>query len=122
MKAIRWVLGRIILFLDWLFTPRVRELTMEEQKRIASSSSGLELYQFESCPFCVKVRRFLKAEGITLPLVDALREPGRTELIRGGGRHQVPCLKITGADGNVTWLYESDDIIAYLRKNVATPA
>lgn len=122
MKAVRWLVGRIILFLDWVFSPKTRELTVEERSKISAASAGLSIYQFESCPFCVKVRRFMKAEGISVPLVDALAEPGRTELIRGGGRHQVPCLRIEGPDGSVRWLYESDDIISYLRKNVAASA
>lgn len=122
MRFLRWFLGRIILFLDSTFAPRARELSMEEKRKIDEASSGLALYQFESCPFCVKVRRYLKAEGISLPLVDALREPARSELLQGGGRQQVPCLRISGEGGQVSWLYESDDIISYLKKNVAASA
>ncbi len=119
MRYIRWLLGKIILFLDAMFSPKQRELNMMEKKKIEESSGNLFLYQFESCPFCVKVRRFLKAEGISLPLVDATTEPGRGELLKGGGVLQVPCLKIQKQNGSTEWLYESDDIIAYLRKNVA---
>lgn len=37
-----------------------------------------------------------------------------SELMQGGGKTQVPCLRIeTGAEDR--WMYESDDIIAYLR-------
>jgi len=44
----------------------------------------------------------------------------RTELIRGGGKAQVPCLKIE-ENGHEQWLYESQDIIRYL-KNQAKPS
>jgi glutaredoxin len=122
MKIIRWILGRIILFLDFIFAPKARMLSSEEKQKIAASSSGLSLYQYEACPFCVKVRRFLKAEGISLPLVNALTEPGRTELLDGGGKNQVPCLRIKDKDGTVRWLYESGDIVAYLQQNVVIKA
>ena len=34
----------------------------------------------------------------------------------GGGKPQVPCLLITGAEGKQTWLYESDAINAWLNR------
>ena len=37
----------------------------------------------------------------------------RSELISGGGKGQVPCLRIDDGSGNVQWMYESDDIIRY---------
>lgn len=73
------------------------------------------LYQYDSCPFCQRVRRFLAEAGVSLPLKDTLRDPeARRELLAGGGDTQVPCLRIE-REGEVTWLYESLDIIAYLR-------
>lgn len=76
--------------------------------------ANIELYEFETCPYCIKVRRFLEGAGVELVRRDAKTEPYKSELIRGGGKHQVPCLKITGSDGAVKWMYESDDIIAFL--------
>jgi len=40
----------------------------------------------------------------------------RSDLIQGGGRSQVPCLKIESTSGEIEWMYESDDIIRYLRQ------
>jgi len=75
------------------------------------------LYKYDSCPFCMRVRRFLAEAGLDLPLKDTLRDPeARRELAAGGGSTQVPCLRIE-ADGEVRWLYESLDIIAYLREH-----
>jgi glutathione S-transferase len=74
------------------------------------------LYHSETCGFCHRVRRYLTAAGWEIPLADTLRDPGaRAELIRGGGRATVPCLRIDREDGAV-WLYESLDIIAYLEE------
>lgn len=69
----------------------------------------LLLYKKDSCPFCRKVARYLDARGITVPARDVATSPeARAELVRVGGKAQVPCLLIDGEP-----LYESDDIIAY---------
>lgn len=48
---------------------------------------------------------------------DVMKKPKyRSELMAGGGKSQVPCLRIEGEDGNVSWMYESGDIIKYLRR------
>ncbi|MDZ7669750.1 MAG: glutaredoxin [Gammaproteobacteria bacterium] len=77
------------------------------------------LYHYASCPFCARVRQFLDQAGIELPMRDILRDPAaRRELIDGGGRATVPCLRIE-RDGTVRWLYESLDIIDYLKRRYA---
>ncbi len=38
----------------------------------------------------------------------------KAELVQGGGKKQVPCLRIEQADGP-QWMYESNDIIRYLK-------
>ena len=71
-----------------------------------------ELFIMPTCPYCRKVQLYMRQHDIELPLRDITSEPGaRDELIRVGGKAQVPCLFIDGAP-----LYESDDIIAYLSK------
>ena len=73
----------------------------------------LELYEFEACPYCRKVR-----EALTLLDLDALVLPCpkggprfREEVKRRGGKYQFPYLvdPNTGKE-----LYESDEIVAYL--------
>jgi glutathione S-transferase len=77
------------------------------------------LYQYESCGFCHRVRQFLAEAGIEMEMRDTLRDPeARRELMEGGGRSTVPCLRIE-RDGEVRWLYESRDIIDYLRRQYA---
>jgi glutathione S-transferase len=74
-----------------------------------------ELFHSELCGFCHRVRRYMTGAGWELPLRDTLRDrAARAELIEGGGRATVPCLKITREDGEVVWMYESLDIIDYL--------
>ena len=36
------------------------------------------------------------------------------DLIQGGGKGTVPCLRIERDTGDVEWLYESVDIVDYL--------
>jgi glutaredoxin len=119
MKAVRWFIGRIILFLDAVFSPKAMERPEAEQQKINAALRKLSIYQYEACPFCVKVRRFMKAQSIDLPLKDAMKEPARSELLKGGGKAQVPCLKIENDDGSVKWLYESSDILHYLQGKIA---
>lgn len=78
------------------------------------SCRSLTLYHFESCPFCHKVRRYIEQHQLPIAMKDTLKNPlYREELIAGGGRKQVPCLHIASHEQDV-WLYESDDIIAWL--------
>jgi len=54
--------------------------------------------------------------GIKIKSKNILADPDiKAELIAGGGKQQVPCLRIE-EDNKVRWLYESSDIIKYLRK------
>ena len=115
MKAIRWILGRIILLLNFLFPPKAVVRDADAQKVINDATAKMSLYQFHACPFCVKVRRLLKGQALHIELRDAKAQGEfKAELIREGGRHKVPCLRTEKADHSVEWLYESNDIIAYL--------
>ena len=63
------------------------------------------------------MRRFLEHAGIDIPLRDTLHDPeAYGELLAGGGRGTVPCLRIETPDAAVRWMYESADIIAYLQR------
>ena len=116
MKLVRWILGRLILAADALTSPRpvVREAT--DQKAIDEVTASMSLYQFETCPFCVKVRRELKRHSLKIEVRDAKDNAEiKAELVREGGRHKVPCLRTESTDGSVNWLYESNDIIDHLK-------
>lgn len=119
MKVIRWVLGRVILLLNFLFSPKSIKRSDSEQEKVADAMAQIQLYQFEACPFCVKVRRAAKRLSLPLDTKDAKQAQWEQELINGGGQRKVPCLRIEGDDGNVEWMYESSDIITYLEKRFA---
>ncbi|MBT3436971.1 MAG: glutaredoxin [Oceanospirillaceae bacterium] len=117
MKAIRWILGRIILILDFLTSSKPVTRQAGVQQNIDKETASMSLYQFHACPFCVKVRRHLRRHTLHIQLRDAKTEGKfKAELMREGGRHKVPCLKLVKEDGSVEWLYQSNDIIAYLNE------
>lgn len=115
MKVVRIVLGALILFLNWVFTPKGVKRDAEAQAGIDKETAKLSLYQYKSCPFCVKVRRSMKRSSLNISTHDAKRsDKARDELMQGGGLLKVPCLKIEDDNGEVRWMYESSDIISYL--------
>jgi glutaredoxin len=116
MKTIRWILGKIILLLDAISAPKGIVRDAAAQKQIDAATASMSMYQFKACPFCVKVRRELKRHSLNIELRDAQNNADiKAELTREGGRHKVPCLRIEKSDSSVEWLYESNDIIAYLK-------
>ncbi len=116
MKLVRWLLGRIILTINWLTWPAAAKRPAEKQQLIDLSLKGYSLYQFHACPFCVKVRREMQRLSLPIELRDAKNEPHyRQELQQNGGAIKVPCLRIVKPDGTSQWMYESDDIIQHLR-------
>ncbi len=79
----------------------------------------LELWSFEASPYCRKVREELAELGLDY-IVHNVAKRGRRRpvLVALGGKMQVPYL----SDPNTgTALYESDDIVAYLRTAYGTP-
>ncbi len=120
-KGIRAIIGPIMLTADWLTTPRGIKRAPEDQQRIDAQTKDLVMYQFLTCPFCVKARRAIKRLSLKIETRDAQKHaPSRQELLAGGGEVKVPCLRIPEENGKVTWLYESNDIIKYLKERFAT--
>ena len=74
----------------------------------------LALYYSKYCYFCQKVLMFLRGKNSDLELRSTSEQANAHALMQGGGKTQVPCLRIEQADGSVKWMYESDDIIRYL--------
>lgn len=79
----------------------------------------LELYEFEGCPYCRKVREALTALDLEV-LVQPCPKGGtrfRETVIAAGGKAQFPYL----VDPNTgTAMYESDAIVAYLFSRYGT--
>ncbi len=82
---------------------------------------GLTLYHFTTCPFCLKVRANLRRLGLSVEHRNIHRSrKAFNELVQGGGKKQVPCLRIENeSDEAATWLYESDAINRYLQEHFA---
>jgi glutaredoxin len=118
MFVIRWILGRIILLLNAIFAPKQRKRSADEMAKISQQVQGLALYQYEACPFCVKVRRAMRRQNLPIQTVNAKQDEHKQVLVNHGGKLQVPCLRIE-KDGQVKWLYESSTIINYLNDEFA---
>jgi len=119
LRVIRWALGALILFFNWVFTPKGVKRETEIQVQVDAQTTNLALYQYKACPFCVKVRRTMKRNTLDIETRDAKRcDNARDELVEGGGKLKVPCLRIE-EDGKVSWMYESSDIINYLEDRFA---
>lgn len=115
MKLLRWVLGRIVLSVNFITSPKAIVREEAEQDKIDALTANMSLYQFSACPFCVKVRRKLKKHALKIELRDAKNNMMfKEELTSQGGKHKVPCLRIENDSEGVKWLYESDDIISFL--------
>ena len=119
-KTIRAIVGPIILFLDWITTPRGVKRPANEQQKLDHVTANMALYQFKTCPFCIKVRRHIKRLSLNIDVHDAQNDAtNRSELLNGGGQIKVPCLRIVDEKGHVSWMYESSEIVKYLDRHVA---
>jgi len=117
MRIVRWILGSLILLFNRLFAPRGVRRSADLQASIDDQTAGLRLYQYEACPFCVKVRRAMKRQSLNIETRDAKRsDNARDELLAGGGKLKVPCLRIENKAGGAEWMYESSEIISYLNQ------
>ena len=122
MRIVRMILAPILLFLNWITTPRGVKRPAELQQQIDQQTAGLSLYQFKACPFCIKVRRTFKRHSLKVETRDAKNdEKIRQELLEQGGKIKVPCLRIEEND-KVEWLYDSNAIVDYLQGRFANQA
>lgn len=122
IKALRVGLGQLIVVGDAITRPRAQRRSAEGQAKVNAEAANLALYQFHACPFCVKTRRAMHRLNVPVALRDAKNDATqRARLLAEGGKVKVPCLLIEEA-GESRWLYESNDIIAYLEQRFANVA
>lgn len=94
-------------------TPKVQR-TPREQKKADRNAGYLTLYDCNTKPFNNKIQRHLKQLNVSVTVKNLNRcHTYQKELLSGGGKAQVPCLRIDSPNGS-RWLYESNDIIQYL--------
>lgn len=119
-RPVRILLGPLLLLAERLTAPRGISRDPAAQQRIDAQTRGLVLYQFLTCPFCIRTRRAIRRLSLNIETRDARNHaPSRKQLQKCGGRLMVPCLRIRREDGSMQWLYESDDIIRYLEDRFA---
>jgi glutathione S-transferase len=85
-------------------------------REAARRVEGLALYQYDACPFCMRVRMAMRSLGVDIELRDTRTDREHAaELAAAMGRTTVPVLRIEEGD-EVRWLPESAEIVAYLRE------
>ena len=119
-KALRLVLGPFMLLRERLTRPAGLVRTPAQQQAVDAQCQSLVLYQFSTCPFCIKVRQEMRRLSLPIERRDAQKDlKNRADLMQGSGATKVPCLRITDAAGQTQWLSDSGAIITYLRGRFA---
>ena len=75
----------------------------------------ITLYQFESCPYCAKVRGKLETMGLEYEKIEVSSDRNdilRQKLLEKSSVGTVPVIEIDGK-----FIGESDDIVKYLEDN-----
>ena len=120
-RLIRILLIPFMHLFELVTTPKGMIRSDVVQQEVERQCRSLALYQFKTCPFCIKVRREINRLSLPIELRDAQKNPQhRAELLEGGGQVKVPCLQIRDENGNVRWMYESAEIIQYLHQRFAS--
>ncbi|MDD2546622.1 MAG: glutathione S-transferase N-terminal domain-containing protein [Burkholderiaceae bacterium] len=115
-KTVRLALGPVLLAWERLSRPRALARAPAAQADVNRQCQSLALYQFKTCPFCLKVRQEMHRLALPIAHRDAQHDAQhRAALLQGTGLSKVPCLQITDSAGQVQWLRESGAIISYLR-------
>jgi glutaredoxin len=119
-RTLRIVLGPVMLLKERLTRPAGVQRTLSDQATVDQACQSLALYQFSTCPFCIKVRQEMRRLSLPIEKRDAQHHAAnRDALLQASGATKVPCLKITEANGQTRWLQDSDAIVAYLRERFA---
>ncbi len=119
-RTLRIVLGPFMQMWEFLTRPKGVVRAPAAQQAVDQQCQSMVLYQFTTCPFCIKVRQEMRRLSLPIERRDAQHNlTNRDDLLKGGGAYKVPCLKVTDADGQSQWIYESGAIMAYLRSRFA---
>ena len=122
-QTLRLVLGPVMLLKERLTNPESVQRDAAAQAVVDLQCQSLALYQFNTCPFCIKVRQEMRRLSLPIEKRDAQHNASnREELLQSTGATKVPCLKITEANGDTRWLQDSKAIVAYLRERFDTSA
>lgn len=115
-RTLRVVLGPFMQVWEFLTRPKGVVRASADQQAIDQQCQSMALYQFTTCPFCIKVRQEMRRLSLPIERRDAQHNlANRDDLLKGGGAYKVPCLKVTDANGQSQWIYESGAIMSYLQ-------
>lgn len=115
-RTLRVVLGPFMQVWEFLTRPKGVVRAPALQQAVNQQCQSMTLYQFTTCPFCIKVRQEMRRLSLPIERRDAQHNlVNRDDLLKGGGAYKVPCLKVTDAKGQSQWIYESGAIITYLK-------
>ena len=115
-RTLRVVLGPFMQVWEFLTRPKGVVRAPAAQQTVEQQCQSMALYQFTTCPFCIKVRQEMRRLSLPIERRDAQHDQkNKDDLLKGGGAIKVPCLKVTDAKGQSEWIYESGAIIARLK-------
>ena len=106
----------------WFSKPKVEIARVERdaaaQAAVDAATADLALYHYDTCMFCARVRQAIDALGLRIELRDVMTEREHyRDLALNGGRTTVPCLLVGKDDlAGGQWMYESADIIAWVKE------
>lgn len=119
-RGVRAVVGPILLVWEKLTVPKGLARSPDAQARVDQETRALSLYQFKTCPYCIRVRQATRRLSLNIDQRDAQHDSThRAALADGGGQVKVPCLRIEQEGAPPRWLYESKEIIHYLEQRFA---
>lgn len=119
-KTLRVILAPFVVLWELVTRPKGLVRPAALQANVDRQCQSLALYQYRTCPFCIKVRQEIRRLSLPIARMYVKKDgKNREELTHGGGQTKVPCLKITDEAGNSQWMYDSKEIIAYLRSRFA---
>ena len=116
-KLLRVALGPFMLLWEWLSRPQGVVRPPAQQAAVDAQCQQLALYQYTTCPFCLKVRQHMRRLSLPIERRDAQHDAThRQTLLAEAGSAKVPCLRIAHESGQTEWLHDSKAIMAYLQQ------
>ncbi|TVZ40157.1 glutathione S-transferase-like protein [Alteromonadaceae bacterium 2753L.S.0a.02] len=86
------------------------------------TTQSVTLYYSPTCGYCYRVLNAIEAMNLKIATENIrFNNEARVELYKGGGKTQVPALRIKDAEGKIHWMYESLDIIEFLETQFTSP-
>lgn len=120
-QTLRFLLAPLMLLWEVVSRKRPVARTPAAQQRVDAQCKNLALYQFKTCPFCIKVRKEMHHLALSITRIDAQHDAAhRADLLAATGLTKVPCLRITDAKGQVQWMHDSKAIVGYLQSRFAS--